>query len=73
VDSRFNIGDIVKIAKNSDFFGTDDSNPGNVEGIVDRTDLESANGYYVQVEWPNDCSNAYRDTDLRLVRRDNGE
>ena len=65
--SRFNIGDVVRISKKSEFYNdTWDSNPKDMDGTVTlNNDWEHGH----QVEWDNGYNNAYDEDDLKLVRR----
>ena len=65
---RFLDGDVVKIAKNSRFYGSGESNPKDTEGTV-RV-IQSSIWQY-SVNWGEGRNAGYNDNDLRLVRRSN--
>ena len=63
---RFQDGDIVKIAKNSRFYGFSKNNPKDTEGTI----RVNQNGrWQYKVNWGEGRSAWYGDNDLRLVRR----
>lgn len=63
---RFNVGDIVRIAKDGRYYGINKSNPKDTNGYIKRI-----GGYMIRVCWDNDTENAYNEHDLKLVRRGN--
>lgn len=63
---RFRIGDIVKISKDSSFYGiSEKTNPRDVEGRI----IELQIGNWIRVAWNNGYKNSYFEIDLRLVRK----
>ena len=59
----FNIGDIVRIKKDSPYYGSSrPSNPKDINGVVQ--DIDCGNLY---VYWDNGYANSYREGDLELV------
>ena len=69
MESRFQLGDTVKIAKTSVFYASHEPhNPINVEGRI--TNIDSSNLVYVTWSLAH-TDVAYDDNDLRLVRRYN--
>jgi len=60
--SDFQVGWRVKIVPGSRYYGTSESNPADVAGVVIRTDNTYEHTY--RVEWDNGTSNAYAHTDL---------
>ena len=68
---RFQVGDIVRIAKSSEYYGTGVSNPKDTEGKI--TSFDGGWGFAsheIQVDWDNGCFNNYSESDLKLRRRD---
>jgi hypothetical protein len=65
---KYKVGDIVKISKGSEHYGRNLSNPKEIEGIVVSNTAVSSNGYYYIVNWNNNQSCNYRDTDLILIK-----
>jgi len=61
----FEVGDVVKIKSDSQYFGTSLSNPANVEGVI--IDIAFALGFPIKVKWANGKSNSYRVVDLEFV------
>ena len=61
---RFIEGDIVKIARKSEWFNSTRSDNPNVEGRV-----IGVGSYSIKVNWDNSQSNYYGESDLALVRR----
>jgi len=76
MESRFQLGDIVKIAKNTRYYrSTQNCNPNNVEGtvVVVNPPHQSSDRHHLRVSWHTYYVDVhYADSDLRLVRRDNG-
>ena len=67
---RFEVDDIVKIAKSSVHYrGNESHNPKDIEGKITTTNRRSDNGYNIGVDWDNGDDNNYKEEDLRLVRR----
>lgn len=66
---RFKVGDIVKISKQSRFYGRSKRDPKDIEGEVIRNDIYGP--YSIRVKWYNKETFIYREKDLRLVRRNN--
>jgi len=66
---RHRIGDIVKIAKTSQFYGRNIYCPKDVEGKIIEINYNQISP--VQVMWDNGCDCGFKENDLRLVRRPN--
>lgn len=64
---KYEIGDIVRISKKSDYYGRHSNNPKYVNGEVVENDRKSSYAYYVK--WNNGRQNSYREEDLKLYRR----
>ena len=68
---RFQNGDIVRIGKNTRYYGMSESNPRDMNG----TTIEATSGLFgvcIDVRWDNGNINSYDEGDLKLVRRGNG-
>lgn len=61
------IGDRVKIRKDSKYYGRDYSNPMDVIGEVCYINPDSS--YSITVDWSNEHSNVYRESDLELTEQ----
>ena len=68
---RFNEGDVVRISKDSTYFGRSNDNPRNVNGIITRINELTGLIMPITVEWVGGEVNVYREIDLKLVRRKN--
>jgi len=66
---RFQIGDTVKIAKTSMWYGESRVNPKDTEGIITRIDPRLNITYHVEVNWDTGRWSVFREEDLRLVKR----
>lgn len=65
---RFQIGDIVKIAKTSEYYDSiESSHPRDIEGVVEEIDDDEE--FRINVEWTNETYNYYNEESLRLVKR----
>ena len=64
---RFQNGDIVRIARNTRWYGRGKNNPKNTEGTIRITD--GYGSYTYKVNWGDGRAAYYEDRDLRLVRR----
>jgi len=64
---RHKVGDIVKISKKSEFYDTGrDNDPKDTEGEIERIATGSFN---IIVNWVNNRSDWYNESDLKLVKR----
>ena len=64
---RFQEGDIVRIAKDSEYYeGTNSYNPSDING---RITAITAGDHPINVDWDNNRRNRYRDYDLKLRSR----
>ena len=70
---RFEIGDIVKIAKTCEYYGADKYyNPKDTEGEIMSNDgnrMVPDNPHTIRVNWDGAGDAYFREQDLRLVRR----
>lgn len=63
----FNVGDMVRIRENSEYYGRDeDDNPGGSTGFVREVDRYSPSNHTVHVEWASG-RNVYRVSDLEYA------
>jgi hypothetical protein len=62
---KFKVGDRVKIALTSKYYGNSSSNPAKVEGVITKTN--SSKTLPLRVEWDNGRSNAYSSDDLVMA------
>lgn len=70
MDSRFNVGDTVKISSTSKYYIGSDGNPINVNGYVYQVENPKHNeDHNIDVRWDTKISNCYREVDLKLVKR----
>ena len=60
----FELGDVVKIKSDSQYFGTSLSNPANVEGVV--IEINRGAKLPIRVQWPNGRANSYPVDDLEF-------
>jgi hypothetical protein len=60
---KYNVGDKVKIRKDSHYYGDGNRNPANVIGVVVATDRKSV-PYRYKVEWAKGKHNSYREHHL---------
>ena len=70
--SKFKVGDRVRIAESSEYYGKSKSNknsknPKDTDGKVTELTNPDCEDYEVMVEWDNGETNIYRDSDLELV------
>lgn len=69
-ECEFKVGDIVKIRKDSQYYGEDaDNNPANILGddVVKVYDDDDPGALNVLVVWKTGCRNSYAATDLELA------
>ena len=65
-------GNVVRIGKDSRYYGMSHSNPSDVNGVVTDIDEPSHDDdHFISVKWDNGDDNVYRPEDLKLVRRAN--
>lgn len=69
MEQTFNIGDRVRIIKNSRYYGEDTNNPKDVSGTVIDNNQSTSMRY--RVEWDNNSSNSYHPYDLEYVPTEN--
>lgn len=60
---RFEVGDIVKISRDSKWYGYNSRNPRDTIGKIGSIDD------WIGVWWDTDCNNSYEEEDLKLVRK----
>ena len=60
--AKFKVGDKVRIAKTSSYYGESHRNPKDMDGKVIKNDVSSDHMY--RVEWANCVENTYREIDL---------
>lgn len=65
----FNIGDSVKISKESEYYGLTEYNPADTVGTITSVDIYNNRPLYV-VLWPNDKENDYYKEDLEIDNED---
>lgn len=65
-----NIGDSVKISKESIYYGLDSVYNPNEVGTIMYTDLDDTGHILYRVEWSHGISNVYYEEDLELVHKD---
>jgi hypothetical protein len=65
MNNKFKVGDKVMIDKSSDYYGSDEYNPKDVEGVITRLN----EGEYLShcVDWSNETRNRYKASDLIKV------
>jgi hypothetical protein len=65
----FELGDVVKIKSDSQFFGSNTSNPANVEGVVIDIVKGKSKAFPIRVKWANGKENTYPKDDLFFVSK----
>ena len=65
---RFQVGDVVRIAKSSEYYSDDTNNPKDVDGKIERF-FNGIDDHKIRVGWSNGNHNSYRESDLRLRSR----
>lgn len=65
-ETEFKIGDIVRIAKSSDYYDEGDCNPINIDGVITKFNNEDLG---IIVKWSNGESNSYNKRDLVLAKQ----
>ena len=63
---RFEIGDVVRLSKDSRWYGYDENDPVDVDGIVVAL---IGTRFPIKVRWRHDGSCVYNETDLKLVKK----
>jgi len=66
---QFELGDVVKIKSDSQFFGSNTSNPANVEGVVIDIVKGKSKAFPIRVKWANGKENTYPKDDLFFVSK----
>lgn len=64
---KFNLGDVVRIRKDSKYYGVSiliEYNPVDVDGVVIKYDSNNENWHVYRVRWDNGYENVYRPIDL---------
>lgn len=68
--NKFKAGNTVQIAKSSKYYGpdADSTNPKDIHGEVIDAEHVGLDNHTVKVQWDNELSNVYRESDLELVK-----
>lgn len=65
MSNKFKVSDKVKIKSTSYYYGKDETNPKDTEGVIDEVDRDSSLG--IGVQWSNGKYNHYNPEDLELI------